>query len=107
MTFLIGTIIVVTLIAIGWLAVTSSAEEHIECQLVIGKAHIDIVMYRLLESPEYIARSYSGRLDVLKNETRSLLEPLYKNLTCEECKYIRRGLGYHIARRAKLTIPTN
>lgn len=106
MTFLIVVTIAVVVITIGWL-VTPSGKDSLDSQLAYGKNQIDTVMYRLLETPEYATRSYSGRLDVLKNETRALLEPLYKNLTCEECKYIRRGLGYHIARRAKLTIPTN
>lgn len=107
MALLIITTIAVAIITIGWSLLEPSSKERLDSQLACGKTQIDVVMYRLLESPEYTARTYSGRLDVLKNETRELLEPLYKNLTCEECKYIRRGLGYHIARRAKLTIPVN
>lgn len=106
MTLLNAVTLIAILATIGWMF-TPSSKERIDRQLAIGKTQIDTVMYRLLETPEYVVRSYSGRLDVLKNETRVLLEPLYKNLTCEECKYIRRNLGHHIARRAKLTMPIN
>lgn len=102
MTFVIAIIITIGAIAVGW-SIAPNTREYLDNKINIGKDQIDTVMYRLLESPEYTVRSYSGRLDVLKNETRVLLEPLYKNLTDDECKYVSRGLGYHISRRAKLT----
>lgn len=106
MTLLNAITMLVILVIIGWIFAPSS-KDSLDRLLTIGKNRINVVTYRLLESPEYTVRSYSGRLDVLKNETRSSLEPLYKNLTCEERKYISRNLGYHIAQRAKLIIPTN
>lgn len=101
MTLLIAITILVILVTIGW-SNAPKTREYLDNKINIGKEQIDAVMYRLLETPEYTVRSYSGRLDVLKNETRSSLEPLYKNLTDDECKYVRRGLGYHISRRAKI-----
>lgn len=101
MTLLNAITILVILVAIGW-SIAPNTREYLDNKINIGKDQIDTVMYRLLESPEYTMRSYSGRLDVLKNETRTLLEPLYKNLTDDECKYVSRGLGYHFARRAKI-----